>query len=118
MTVVIPAYDEGAMVAKAIDSVASTRYPLERLEIVMADDGSTDDTWHQVQLAVARQGGRVRAVRQDRSRRRRNALAAGFRQARGDILVSVDSDSVVEPAALLAKAVRFNCAAAALRRRR
>jgi hyaluronan synthase len=118
MTVVIPAYDEGAMVAKAIDSVASTRYPLERLEIVMADDGSTDDTWHQVQLAVARQGGRVRAVRQDRSRRRRHALAAGFRQARGDILVSVDSDSVVEPAALLAKAVRFNCAAAALRRRR
>jgi len=107
MTVVIPAYNEGAMVAKSIDSVASARYPLERLEIIVVDDGSTDDTWHHIQLAVARHDGRVRAVRQDRNRGKRHALAVGFQQARGEILVTVDSDSVVEPTALLALAGPF-----------
>lgn len=107
MTVIIPAYNEGAMVAKSIDSVASARYPRERLEIVVVDDGSTDDTWHHIQLAVARHGRRVRALRQDRNRGKRHALAAGFQQARGEILATVDSDSVVEPDALLALAGAF-----------
>jgi hyaluronan synthase len=107
MTVVIPAYNEGAMVAKAIDSVAAARYPSERLEIIVVDDGSTDDTWRYIQLAAARHGGRVRSLRQASNRGKREALALGFSQATGDILVTVDSDSVVESGALLALAGPF-----------
>jgi hyaluronan synthase len=107
MTVVIPAYNEGPMVARAIDSVAAARYPSERLEIIVVDDGSTDDTWRHIQLAVARHGGRVRSVRQVSNRGKREALAIGFSQATGDILVTVDSDSVIEPGALLALAGPF-----------
>jgi hyaluronan synthase len=54
ITVVIPAYNEGPMVAQSIDSVASARYPRDRLEILVIDDGSRDDTWEHIQRAAAR----------------------------------------------------------------
>ena len=107
MTVVIPAYNEGAMVSKAIDSIAEADYPPEQLEIIVVDDGSKDDTWEHIQRAVARHGTRVRALRQDRNRGKREALAAGFRIGSGEVFVTVDSDSVVSPDALLALAGPF-----------
>jgi hyaluronan synthase len=107
MTVVIPAYNEGAMVAKAIDSVASAHYPADRLEIMVVDDGSRDDTWQHIQKAAARHPGRVQALRLERNSGKRVALATAFRRASGDIFVTVDSDSVVSPNALLALAGPF-----------
>lgn len=107
MTVVIPAYNEGAMVAKAIDSVAVANYDPEKLEIMVVDDGSTDDTWDHIQRAVARYGSRIRAIRLERNSGKREALAAGFRLGTGEIFVTVDSDSVVDPNALLALAGPF-----------
>lgn len=107
MTVVIPAYNEGAMVAQSIDSIANANYPADRLEIIVIDDGSKDDTWEHIQKAAARHGSRVKTIRQDRNRGKREALAAGFRAGTGEIFVTVDSDSVVEPNALLALAGPF-----------
>lgn len=108
MTVVIPAYNEGAMVANAIRSVAAARYPSERLQIIVVDDGSTDDTWAHIQRAQRHLGDRVQTLRFERNRGKREALAAGFRRASGDILVTVDSDSIIEPDALLALSGPFS----------
>jgi len=107
MTVVIPAYNEGALVEQSIESVAAARYPHGRLEILVVDDGSTDDTWTYIQRAAARHPGLVTAVQFERNQGKRAALAAGFRAARGTILVTIDSDSVIEPDALLAMAGPF-----------
>ncbi len=107
MTVVIPAFNEGPVVAKAIDSVAAARYPHDRLEIIAIDDGSTDDTWQHIQQAAARHGGRVKTLQQPQNQGKREALGVVFRQSRSDVLVTVDSDSVVEADALLALAGPF-----------
>jgi hyaluronan synthase len=107
MTVVIPAYNEGAMVAKAINSVVNAHYRPERLEIIVVDDGSTDDTWMHIQHAVARHGDRIQAIRLERNRGKREALAVGFRRGKGEIFVTIDSDSVVDSNALLALAGPF-----------
>ncbi|HUX44271.1 MAG TPA: glycosyltransferase family 2 protein [Terracidiphilus sp.] len=107
MTVIIPAYNEGPMVAKSIDSVATADYDPERLEIVVVDDGSTDDTWQHIQEAAARYGQRVKTVRLERNSGKRAALAAGFLLGTGDVYVTVDSDSVVTRKALLALAGPF-----------
>jgi hyaluronan synthase len=107
LTVIIPAYNEGAMVLQSIESVAKADYPHDRLEVLVVDDGSKDDTWSYISQAADRYPGLVTALRQDRNRGKREALALGFGRARGEILVTIDSDSVIERGALLALAGPF-----------
>ena len=107
LTVIIPAYNEGPMVLQSIESAAKADYPHDRLEILVIDDGSKDDTWSYISQAAARYPGLVTALRHERNRGKREALALGFSRARGEILVTIDSDSVIERGALLALAGPF-----------
>lgn len=107
LTVVIPAYNEGAMVTRAIDAVATAEYPRDRLEIFVVDDGSKDDTWTHIQHAAKRHPDLVTTVRFPQNRGKRAALAEGFARARGEIAVTIDSDSEITPGTLLALAGPF-----------
>ncbi len=107
MSVIIPAYNEGAMVRKSIDSVASALYPRDRLEIFVVDDGSTDDTWDHIRMAASQYPGLVTTVRFKQNRGKRAALETGFRRARGEVVVTIDSDSVIQRNTLLAMAGPF-----------
>ena len=100
LTVILPAYNEGAMVAKAIDAVAACDYPAEKLEIICIDDGSTDDTWTHILRGKERYPHLVQTIRFAENRGKKEALYAGFTQGRGEIFVTVDSDSVVAKDAL------------------
>lgn len=107
LTVIIPAYNEGPMVLQSIESVAKADYPHDRLEILVIDDGSKDDTWSYISQAAERHPSLVTALRHERNRGKREALALGFSRARGEVLVTIDSDSVIERDALLALAGPF-----------
>ncbi|MCL4502861.1 MAG: glycosyltransferase [Deltaproteobacteria bacterium] len=100
LTVIIPAFNEGAMVEKAIYSVAAADYPAELLQIICIDDGSRDNTWLYIQRAQKRYPRQVKALRFPENRGKKAALYAGFTRGRGEVLVTVDSDSVIEPDAL------------------
>jgi hyaluronan synthase len=100
VTVIIPAYNEGAMVEKALYSVAASDYPADRLEVFCIDDGSKDDTWEYMQRAQSRYPELIRLIRFPKNRGKREALYAGFTQGTGDYFVTVDSDSVIAPATL------------------
>jgi hyaluronan synthase len=107
LSIIIPAYNEGAMVRKAIEACARAQYPLDRLEIIVVNDGSTDDTGLYVDLAQRDHPELVQAVHLPVNAGKRAALAAGFARATGEVLVTVDSDSVIERGALLAIAGPF-----------
>jgi hyaluronan synthase len=107
LTVIIPAYNEGAMVLQSIESVATAQYPRERLQVLVVDDGSKDDTWTHIREAAARYPELVVAKRFLVNRGKRAALAEGFRDARGEVVATLDSDSVIDPGALLALAGPF-----------
>jgi hyaluronan synthase len=102
LTVIIPAYNEGAMVRKSIDSVAAASYPHDRLEIFVVDDGSRDNTWLHIQATAKNYPNIVTPLKFPENRGKRAALEAGFRRARGDIVVTIDSDSVIGRDTLLA----------------
>lgn len=100
LTVIIPAYNEGAMVEKAIASVAASDYPADRLEIICIDDGSEDDTWSYIQRAQRRYPHLVRPFRFPANRGKKAGLYAGFTRGRGEVFVTLDSDSLIAPDAL------------------
>ncbi len=100
LTVVIPAYNEGKMVEMALHSVAQADYPRDLLEIICVDDGSTDDTWGYIEQARERFPHLIKTIRFPENRGKKAALYAGFKNGRGEVLVTVDSDSVIEHQAL------------------
>jgi hyaluronan synthase len=102
VTVIIPAYNEGQMVQNAIYSVLAAEYPRDRLEVLVIDDGSKDDTWLHIRRAVNECPSQVKAVRFPVNRGKREALTEGFRQARGEVMITIDSDSVITKGTILA----------------
>ena len=99
-TVIVPAYNEGKAVLRALDSILVADYPAEKLHVLAIDDGSEDDTWSWIQFASARSGGRIQAIRLEKNGGKRRALYEGIRRSDTEVIVTVDSDSVVAPDAL------------------
>ncbi len=102
VTVVIPAFNEGELVRWSVLSAAASRYPADRVEIIVIDDGSTDDTWSHIVAAADEAGdsANITTLRQPSNMGKRQALYDGFRRGRGDVFVTIDSDSVLAPDAL------------------
>jgi cellulose synthase/poly-beta-1,6-N-acetylglucosamine synthase-like glycosyltransferase len=103
MSVVIAAYDEADGIAAKIRNVLAAHYPPDRLEVVVASDGSTDDT---VRIASAIAPDRVRVLDLPR-RGKASALADGVQQAHGEVLVFTDANTVFRPDALAMLARNF-----------
>jgi cellulose synthase/poly-beta-1,6-N-acetylglucosamine synthase-like glycosyltransferase/peptidoglycan/xylan/chitin deacetylase (PgdA/CDA1 family) len=92
VTVVIPAYNEAAGIAATVRSMVTTRYR-GRVEVIVVDDGSSDDT-----AAIVRGLGipGVRLISQANAGKPA-ALEHGIARARSDIMVLVDGDTVFQP---------------------
>jgi hyaluronan synthase len=99
-TVIVPAYNEGRQVFETIRSIVQSDFPPEKMSIIAVDDGSVDDTWYWMKKAAKDFQGQVRLRRQPVNQGKRRALYEGFRRGRGDIFVTIDSDSQVEPQTL------------------
>src|SRR5688572_8318051 len=93
VSVIIPAFNEGPMVERSIRSVAKSNYPIEKLEIIVVDDGSRDDTFFHMRHLRREFPNLVRLVRFAGNRGKRAALYEGFKAARGEIVITIDSDS-------------------------
>lgn len=92
VSIIIPCYNYGHFLAEAIESVARQTYPAK--EIVVVDDGSTDDT-----AAVAARYPEVRYVHQP-NQGLSAARNTGIQQSQGTYLVFLDADDWLLPDAL------------------
>jgi len=91
---VVPAYNEVVGIEQAVRSLAASDYP--EFEVVVIDDGSTDGT----AALVERLGlERVRVVRQANAGKPA-ALNRGLADARHEVIVMVDADTIFEPETL------------------
>ncbi|HWG56410.1 MAG TPA: glycosyltransferase family 2 protein [Gaiellaceae bacterium] len=98
ISVVVPVHDEERSVALLLDELASVLDGLGRpWEAVFVDDGSTDGTFGALtRLHDAHDN--VRVVRLRRNFGKAAALQAGFEEARGDVVVTIDGDLQDDPA--------------------
>ncbi|MGQ0842307.1 glycosyltransferase [Actinokineospora sp.] len=89
ISVVVPAYNEARVLVNCVDSILRTGYP--RMELVLVDDGSTDETF-EIMCGYARIPG-VTIVAQGNAGKAA-ALNTGIAQTGGEILFFVDADGV------------------------
>ena len=98
ISVVVPVHDEERSVALLHDELAAALEPLGLpWEVVFVDDGSTDGTFGALTRLHAAHG-EVRVVRLRRNFGKAAALQAGFEEAQGDVVVTIDGDLQDDPA--------------------
>lgn len=95
VTVIVPAYNEGKQVWDTLMSLAESDYPQDKIELLSIDDGSKDDTWNWMLDAKKQLGNRLIILQQPENKGKRHALYRGFNIGKGEIFVTVDSDSIV-----------------------
>ena len=93
ISVVMPVYNAAAFVAEAIESILTQTH--DDLELIVVDDGSTDDSWSEV-TRLAATDRRVQPIRGDR-RGVSATFAEGVARARGDFIARMDHDDVSCP---------------------
>ena len=96
LSIIIPAFNEGEVVRATVDACYSAEYPQDRIQVVVIDDGSSDDTWEHILLSRERHP-TLLACRFSHNRGKRAAMAEGIRRSTGRVIVFIDSDSVIEP---------------------
>lgn len=100
ISLVVPAYNEGPVIEAAIGSLLVLDYP--NYEVLVVDDGSTDDTYDKA-LAAAR-ASRFVPVRviTKKNGGKADALNTGMMHARGEFILNMDGDTKLSPNTLRA----------------
>jgi poly-beta-1,6-N-acetyl-D-glucosamine synthase len=94
ITVLIPACNEAEHIVAKVENTLTNGYPAERLQLLVVDDGSTDET---AKLAAA-SGATV--IRTGRRSGKCNAINAGVAAATGDIVVLTDANGFLNAGAI------------------
>jgi glycosyltransferase involved in cell wall biosynthesis len=90
LTILMPVFNERATVLAAIEDALGAELPVERRQLVVVDDGSTDGTSDLLRAAALPDN--VLVVRQERNRGKGAALRAGLQHAEGEFTAILDAD--------------------------
>ena len=97
VSILIPAYNEEAVIASCVAAARAVDYP--EFEILVLDDGSTDDTAAAAR-AAAGDDPRCRVIPDPQNVGKAGRLNAGLREARHELVAVTDADTHIHPAAL------------------
>ena len=95
VSLLIAAYNEAAVIADKIRNSLALDYPAEKLEVVVASDGSEDATAEIVRSFEAGSGGRVRLLKYPQNRGKMAVLNDAIPELRGDIVAFSDATSML-----------------------
>lgn len=97
VTLIVPAYNEEAVIAAKLENLLALEYPAALREIIVVADGSTDRT---VEIVAGYAGKGVQLLYQPERQGKIAAMNRAAPQAHGDILIFSDANAMMEPDAL------------------
>lgn len=106
VTIVTPLYNEGRSIYRSILSFLEQDYPAGKLRVCVVDDCSTDDSYQWACRAAAEHPN-VEVLRNPRNVGKRMSIHHAVRRSPSEIIVSVDSDVVLDPQAVRQLVARF-----------
>jgi len=97
LSIIIPVFNEAQNLPELFGELMPVLVDLRRsFEVIIVDDGSTDESWRVLQSLQQREAG-VRIIRLRKNFGQTAALAAGFDYAGGDVIISLDADLQNDP---------------------
>jgi len=94
VSVLIPIYNEEGSVKKTLDSILITDYPKNKFEIIVIDDGSTDNSL-KIAKTFEKKGVKIFAKKVNGGKG--SALNYGLKKCKGEVFISMDADTMIEP---------------------
>ncbi|MBU4502478.1 MAG: glycosyltransferase family 2 protein [Nanoarchaeota archaeon] len=108
ITVAIPAYNEESTIGRTIKSVINLDYPKDKLEIIIVDDGSKDNTANIAKKIIAKNNKLDISLIMQKNAGKGSALNAAIKKAKGEFFICIDADSMVREDALKKMLPEFN----------
>ncbi|HOP09210.1 MAG TPA: glycosyltransferase family 2 protein, partial [Candidatus Methanofastidiosa archaeon] len=117
VSLIVPAYNEEKIIGRTLSSLQLQDYPQDKIEILVIDDGSLDATSDVVLRYINKEGtkrmkingnfysideyeGTINLFTSGVNKGKANALNLGIKHAHGDILFTIDSDTVLDRSAI------------------
>jgi cellulose synthase/poly-beta-1,6-N-acetylglucosamine synthase-like glycosyltransferase len=97
VTIIVPCYNEEKTVSLTVESLLNLDYPKDKLNIIVVDDGSRDNTWNAVQMY--KDNPQILLLKKDNGGKH-TALNLGIYHAKTEFVGCLDADSSVHPEAL------------------
>jgi len=92
ISIIIPAKDEAESIPELCQWITRVIETIGlSYEVIFIDDGSTDDTWTQIE-AIHETNPRIKGIRFNRNFGKSAALQTGFRAAKGKVIITMDAD--------------------------
>ncbi len=95
VSIVVPTYNRREALRATLASLERQTHPKEAFEVIVVDDASTDGTDQQVERLRSESSVLIKYLRHSRNRGRAAACNTGARNARGEIVVLLDGDIIV-----------------------
>jgi len=100
VSVIVPARNEQNRIRETLNALAAQSYPADRLEILLVNDRSSDET-PRIMEAFASEHGNMHVIHVDASERssapKKHAISKGIEASTGAIVVTTDADSTMHP---------------------
>ncbi len=97
VSIIIPAHNEGEYIENTLASVLEDPYPNK--EVILVDDGSTDDTY--VKAMIYSNRSELKVIRREKaSGTKARAVNYGFVFTKGDVVIVIDGDTLIERGAI------------------